>query len=115
MPKTSQIKLTVHLDDNRVPEKIEWEASDSGSPKLKEANSFMLSIWDKKENATLGIDLWTKDMLLDDMNIHFHQVFLKLADTYQRATKNSEVSEMINKFGAEFAKKLELDKKIDNN
>jgi gliding motility-associated protein GldC len=113
MPKISEIKLTVHLDDNRVPEKIEWEASDSGSPGFKEAKSFMLSIWDKKESATLGIDLWTKEMLLDDMNIHFHQIFLKLADTYKRATKNNEVAEMINKFSMEFAKKLELDKKAE--
>ncbi len=113
MPKISYIKLTVHLDDNRIPEKIEWEATESGWPGIKEAKSFLLSIWDKEENATLGIDLWTKDMLLDDMNIHFHQVFLKLADTYKRATKNVEASDLINKFAVEFAKKLELDKKTD--
>ena len=113
MSKISYITLTIHLDDNRVPEKIEWEATESGSPGIKEAKSFLLSIWDKKENATLGIDLWTKDMLLDDMNIHFHQVLLKLADTYKRATKNSEAADMIYKFSAEFAKKIELDKKIN--
>jgi len=112
MTKVSYIKLTVHLDDNRVPEKIEWEATDSGSPGPKEAKSFLLSLWDKNDNSTLGIDLWTKDMLLDDMNIHFHQVFLKMADTYKRATKNNEISEMINNFAAEFAKKLELQKKV---
>lgn len=113
MPKISYIKLTVHLDDNRVPEKIEWEAPESGSTGIKEAKSFLLSLWDKEDNATLGIDLWTKDMLLDDMNIHFHQVFLKLADTYKRATKNNEVAEMIEHFSAEFAKKLNLEKKVN--
>jgi gliding motility-associated protein GldC len=113
MPKVSYIKLTVHLDDNRVPEKIEWEATESGSPGVKEAKSFLLSLWDKNDNATMGIDLWTKDMLLDDMNLHFHQVFLKMADTYKRASKNSEVADFINNFAAEFAKKLELDKKAD--
>jgi gliding motility-associated protein GldC len=112
MARVSYIKLTVHLDDNRVPEKIEWEATDSGSPGSKEVKSFLLSLWDKNDNSTLGIDLWTKDMLLDDMNIHFHQVFLKMADTYKRATKNNEVSAMINNFASEFAKKLELDKKV---
>lgn len=113
MPKVSYIKLTVHLDDNRVPEKIEWEATESGSPGVKEAKSFLLSLWDKEDNSTLGIDLWTKEMLLDDMNIHFHQVFLKMADTYKRATKNSEVAEMINSFAVEFAKKLDLEKKVN--
>ncbi len=115
MSKISYIKLTVQLDDNRVPEKIEWEATDSGSPGIKEAKSFLLSLWDKKDNATLGIDLWTKDMLLDDMNIHFHQVLLKLADTYKRATKNNEVADMISNFASEFANKLELEKKVNKN
>ena len=113
MPKVSYIKLTVNLDDNRVPEKIEWEATESGSPGVKEVKSFLLSLWDKEDNSTLGIDLWTKDMLLEDMNLHFHQVFLKMADTYKRATKNSEVADMIKNFAAEFAKKLELEKKVD--
>ena len=111
MSKISEIKLTVKLDNNRVPEKIEWEATDAGFKGKKEADSIMLSLWDKKENVTLGIDLWTKEMLVDDMNIHFHQVFLKLADTYKRATKNNEAAKMIEDFSAEFAKKLKLDSK----
>ena len=111
MSKISEIKLTVKLDNNRVPEKIEWEATDAGFKGKKEADSIMLSLWDKKENVTLGIDLWTKEMLVDDMNIHFHQMFLKLADTYKRATKNNEAAKMIEDFSAEFAKKLKLDSK----
>jgi gliding motility-associated protein GldC len=112
MPVKSEIKLHVELDDNRVPVKIEWEAPDGGVNNPKEANSFMLSIWDKEEKATLGIDLWTKEMLVDDMNIHVHQVLLKLADTYRRAAKNEEVFNMINNFAADFAEKLELKKKV---
>ena len=113
MSTISEIKLTVKLDENRVPEKIEWEATDAGFEGKKEAKSLTLSLWDKKEKVTLGIDLWTKEMLVDDMNIHFHQVFLKLADTYRRSTKNSEVADMIENFSAEFAKRLELDKKVN--
>jgi gliding motility-associated protein GldC len=115
MSKTSEIKLTIRLDDNRVPEKIEWEATDSGFDGKKEAESLILSLWDKKEKLTLGIDLWTKEMLVDDMNIHFHQMFLKLADTYRRATKNSEAAGIIENFSAEFARKLELNKKVKRN
>jgi gliding motility-associated protein GldC len=112
MSKISEIKLTVKLDNNSVPEKIEWEATDAGFKGKKEAKSVLLSLWDKEENVTLGIDLWTKEMLVEDMNIHFHQVFLKLADTYKRATKNNEVASMIEEFSSEFAKKLELDSKL---
>lgn len=113
MPKLSEIKLTVQLDDNKVPEKIQWEASDAGFDGKKECKSFMLSLWDKEENLTYGIDLWTKEMMIDDMNIHFHQIFLKMADTYRRATKNSEAADMIENFSADFADKLKLNKKVE--
>ncbi|MFO7447677.1 MAG: gliding motility protein GldC, partial [Ignavibacteriaceae bacterium] len=98
MAKKSEIRLFVELDDNRIPEKIEWEATDAGFNGRKEANSMMVSFWDKSDKVTLGIDLWTKEMLVDDMNIHTHQVLLKLADTYRKATKNAEGAELIENF-----------------
>lgn len=108
MPKTSEIKFIITLDDNKTPEKIQWKAEDSDHLEMKDADTLMLSIWDKKDKVTLGFDIWTKDMMVDDMNIHFHQTLVKLADTYQRATKNSEAGEMIKNFAADFAKKLHL-------
>jgi gliding motility-associated protein GldC len=111
MNKTSEIKFTVQLDDKNMPKKIEWEATESDMEGKRECNSIMLSLWDKKEKATMAIDLWTEEMLIDDMNIHFHQIFSKMADTYKRSTGNAEVSEMIKKFSNEFADKLELFKK----
>jgi gliding motility-associated protein GldC len=108
MPNRSEIKFLVTLDDTKMPEKIEWKADDSDFTDLREANTMMLSLWDKQEKVTLGFDIWTKEMMVQDMNIHFHQTFSKMADTYQRATNNSEVSEMIKKFAADFADKLKL-------
>ncbi|MFO7446854.1 MAG: gliding motility protein GldC [Ignavibacteriaceae bacterium] len=115
MAKKSEIRLFVELDDNRIPEKIEWEATDSGFNGRKEANSMMVSFWDKSDKVTLGIDLWTKEMLVDDMNIHTHQVLLKLADTYRKATKNAEGAELIENFASDFAEKLDLKKKVNRN
>lgn len=108
MAKTSEIKILVTLDDTKMPERIQWMAEDSEFNSLKEANTLMLSLWDKTEKVTLGFDIWTKEMMVQDMNIHFHQTFSKMADTYQRATNNSEVSDMIKKFAADFADKLKL-------
>jgi hypothetical protein len=51
-------------------------------------------------------------MLIDDMNVHFYQIFTKLADTYRRATNNNDVSKMIEDFSKEFAKKIELIKEV---
>ena len=110
--KHSEIKILIDLDDNRVPEKIQWVATDSGEDQLKDAKTLLLSVWDKEEELTMGIDLWTKEMFVDEMNIHFHQIFLKLADTYLRATKNKEAADMIEKFSADFADKLSLKKHV---
>ena len=113
MSKKSEITLFVELDEKKVPVKIEWNATDSGMEGKKECKSMMLSLWDQQENATMGIDLWTKDMMIEDMNVYFHQTFLKMADTYRRATKNEEIAVMIENFSADFADKLELSKKVD--
>jgi len=112
MSKTSEIKFTVTLDEKNIPDKIEWEAGESGFEGKRVCKSIMISLWDKEENATMSIDLWTKDMIVDDMNIHFHQVFNKLADTYERSTKNKNVADMIKNFSADFAEKTELIKKV---
>lgn len=111
MSKTSEIKITVELADNKMPTIIEWEATDAGFIGKKSAKTLMLSLWDEKENVTLGIDLWTKEMTVDDMNAHYHQILLKMADTFERATRNTEAANMMRDFSSDFAKKLELKNK----
>lgn len=108
MSKTSKIIFTVELDDKNLPQKIEWEADDADFKGKREAKTLMLSIWDKQDSVTMGIDLWTKEMLIEEMNIHYHQIFVKLAESYQKSTQDSETSLMIKKFAAEFAEKLKL-------
>jgi len=108
MNRKSNIKITVELDENKMPEKIEWEATDAGFDGKKAVKTLMLSLWDEKDNVTYGIDLWTKEMKVEEMHLHFHQILLKMADTFERATKNKEVAGMMRKFNEEFAKKLDL-------
>jgi gliding motility-associated protein GldC len=108
MSKTSEIIFTVELDDKNLPEKIFWKADDAGFEGKREAKTLFLSIWDKADSVTMGLDLWTKEMLIEEMNIHYHQIFVKLADSYQRATQDSETSLLIKKFAADFADRLKL-------
>jgi len=108
MSKSSEIKITVELDESKMPEKIEWEATDSGFEGKKAAKTLMLSLWDEKDNVTYGIDLWTKEMKVEEMHLHFHQILLKMADTFERATNNKDVAGMIRNFDDDFTKKLEL-------
>ena len=112
MARKSDIKFSIELDDKKIPKKIEWEATDAGFEGRKPCTSIMVSLWDKEEKSTLGIDLWTKEMLVEDMNVHFYQILQKMADTYLKATNNNEVAQMISEFSSEFADRLGILKKI---
>jgi gliding motility-associated protein GldC len=102
----SEIKFKIHLDEQRLPEKIMWDASDSGIEGEKECKATMMSLWDPGDNTTLRIDLWTKDMLIDDMKQFFYENFLSMADTYVRATNDDAGSKEIRQFAESFGKKV---------
>ena len=104
---TSEIKFTVELDENRVPEKLMWTAQDGGV-QLEEAKAMLLSIWDSYAKETLRIDLWTKDMPVDEMKIFFHQTLVAMAETFKRATNDVKMSDTMLDFCDYFAEKLDL-------
>ena len=104
---TSEIKIVVALDENRVPEKLMWTAQDGGVDQ-DEAKAMLLSIWDSKVKETLRIDLWTKDMPVDEMKLFFHQTLVAMTDTFQRATQDEKMTDTMKDFCAYFAEKMEL-------
>lgn len=106
---TSEIKFLVELDENRVPEKLSWTAQDGGVD-AEEAKAMMLSIWDAKAQETLRIDLWTKEMPVDEMKLFFHQTLVAMSDTFRRATGDEKMSDTMKDFCDYFAEKLELNK-----
>ncbi|MCT4580214.1 MAG: gliding motility protein GldC [Flavobacteriales bacterium] len=103
--KTSEINLTVELDVNNVPEKIVWSASDA-SEEVKQAKAFLLSVWDEKEKNTLRMDLWTKEMSVEEMNKFFFQTYITMADTFQRATSEDGIGEAMRDFAEFFGEKM---------
>ena len=105
----SEIKFLVELDENRVPEKLTWTAQDGGV-ELEEAKAMLLSIWDSKAKETLRIDLWTKDMPVDEMKIFFHQTLVAMSDTFERATQDEKMASTMRDFCDYFAEKLDLKK-----
>ena len=102
----STITIDVHLNENKVPENITWKASDSTIEDAQKAKAMMLSFWDGAEKTALRIDLWTKDMMVDEMADFFYQTFMTMADTYDRATQHKEVVEDMKKFAHEFYHKF---------
>ena len=111
MSHTTTIHLDVQLDENKVPEKIFWQAAEGGVSKPTEAKAFMLSIWDLNENAALRIDLWTKKMMVDEMDDFFFQTMMTMADTYERATQHKELAEEMRSFSKSMKKKMEEEMK----
>jgi gliding motility-associated protein GldC len=98
----STITIDVSLDENRVPETISWAASDTTVDKAQKAKAMMLAFWDSSEKTALRIDLWTKDMMMDEMSDFFYQTIMTLADTYGRATKDEKLVNDMKKFAGEF-------------
>ena len=106
---TSKIELNVELDENRVPEKIYWTAQDGGVTN-EEAKAMMLAVWDAKTQEALRVDLWTKDMPVDEMKVFFHQTLVAMSDTFHRATQDEKMTATMKDFCDYFAEKLELKK-----
>lgn len=105
----STIKLNVELDENRVPEKLNWTAQDGGIDN-EEAKAMLLSVWDSNKQETLRIDLWTKDMPVDEMKVFFHQTLVAMSDTFNRATQDDKMTATMKDFCDYFAEKLEIKK-----
>ncbi len=104
---TSKIEFTVELDENRVPENISWSAEDGGI-KEESSKAIMLSVWDSQQKDTLRMDLWTKDMPVDEMKQFFHQTLVSMSNTFERATNDDKMSATMRDFCDYFAEKLEL-------
>ncbi len=103
----SEIKFQVELDLNRVPEKIMWTAEDGGV-QLQETKAILVSVWDNHAQETLSIDLWTKEMPVDEMKLFFHQTLVAMTDTFNRATGDEKMTDTMKDFCDYFAEKLEL-------
>ena len=100
----SDIRLSVAMDGDGVTD-IRWEADDAPEPGSQQANAMLLALWDGEARNAMRIDLWTKEMTVEDMNDFFFQTLLTLADTYKNATGNKDLMAEMKMFAREFAEK----------
>jgi gliding motility-associated protein GldC len=112
--KQSSIDIDIVLDAEKVPEQISWSTTDIPADKKKKAKAMILSFWDGEDKTALRIDLWTKDMMVDEMSDFFYQTFMTLSETYGRATRQTELVNDMKKFAKDFYdKSRELQLKDD--
>ena len=102
----SSIKIDVLLDPNKVPEQISWSASDSTADMAQKAKAMCIAFWDGADKTAMRIDLWTKDMMVDEMADFYYQMLMSMADTFKRATQQEDISNDMKNFAKVFFDKF---------
>lgn len=102
----STITIQVKLGEDKIPKQIEWNASGTTTEETQQAKAFMLAFWDGLEKTALRIDLWTKDMMVDEMADFFYQTLITMADTYNRATHHEDLTNEMKEFAKTFYQKF---------
>lgn len=105
--KTSEIHLKIGMNENNLPVRMKWSAED-GDVKDAETRAFLLSLWDPTEKNTMKIDLWTKDMSIEEMKQFFHQTLLSLSDSFEKATGEHKICEDLRDYCYHFADKMNI-------
>jgi len=98
----STITIEVELDNERVPQAIQWHATESTASAPQPAKAIMLSLWDSAEKTALRIDLWTQKMMVDEMGDFYYQSLITMADTLERATRQTELVAEMKQFAKNF-------------
>ena len=58
----------------------------------------------------MKIDLWTKDMPVDEMNVFIHQTLVSLSQSFFKATNNEKMTDTFKQFCDYFSENLDLKK-----
>ena len=104
--KISDINFQVQLDNNNVPEKIVWSATDKPQDGNDETKAVAISVWDNKQNNTLRMDLWNKDMTTLDMKKMAVDTIGGLAQTVRNATDDNEMADKMEALCQELVKHI---------
>lgn len=107
--KKSNINITVGLNEENVPVSLHWQAEDNPSHvQPAECKGLLLSLFDKEHHDTLKIDLWTKDMQVNEMDRFFYQTLRAMCDTYYKATQNGALANDMQRFVQYFGEKTDI-------
>jgi len=111
--KKSHINFTVELDDKNVPEKITWNATDKPDGEMSESKAISISLWDQQQKNTMRIDLWSKDMPVDEMKRFYIDCVGGLAQSALNATGDEVFNTELNEVCKRLVKHLEEEQKSD--
>lgn len=92
----SKIVFDVQLDKDHVPEKIQWSATDNPQGEVAtETKAVSISLWDQAQKHSLRIDLWAKDMPVEEMKRFYIESLAGIGDSVKRSTGDDGMSQKI--------------------
>jgi len=100
--RQSTISIDVRMDQKNNPTSIGWTATDSSIKDQQQAKAMMLAFWDENKKSMLNIDLWTREMTVDEMAEFHFQMMNSMADTFSRATAHKEFVGIMKNAAKEF-------------
>ncbi len=112
--RKSDIHFTVELDDQNVPDKIYWDATDNPNEGLSDTRAIAIGLWDHYHRSTLKIDLWTKEMEVGDMKRFMIEIMTGLADTARSATGDLQMATDIESLCRQLSKRVEEEMRKEN-
>lgn len=104
-----EIRIKVGLDDNNMPVRIQWDADDSpAGGGVQDSKAMLISLFDREHLETVKIDLWVKDMQVGEMDRFVFQALRGMAETYFRATQNTELAKDMQRFVQYFGEQTQI-------
>lgn len=96
MSRKTTINFSIALDKDNVPETITWDATDKPEQTLADTKSISVALWDHRAKNTLRIDLWTKDMPVEEMKRFYIDCIGGLAQSALNATGDEHLANEMN-------------------
>lgn len=97
----------IELDENNLPLNIAMRTSD-GVANENDIKALMISAWSAKTRETLRIDLWTKDMPVNEMFIMYYQTLIGMAESLEKATGEHRLSGALRDYCEFFAEQTRI-------
>jgi gliding motility-associated protein GldC len=109
--KKSAITFNIELDAQNVPDKIMWDATEKPDPGLSETKAISIALWDQTQKNTLRIDLWTKDMPVEEMKRFYIDCIGGMAQSVLSATGDEFMASEINALCERMVKHVQSENK----
>ena len=106
--RKSKIEFTIELDEQNIPEKIQWDATDKPEDGISETKAISIALWDQSEKNTMRIDLWTKEMPVDEMKRFYIDCIGGLAQSALTATGDEYLASEMNALCEKLVKHVQM-------